>query len=192
MADKALSLAILVAMAALLLAGCDPVARHKFTTALLDGYPSLPSADQYFAYYTEQLALQQADAETAAETAVEEDGTSRSAHRPYEEKSCNDCHDKRKTIGLIVEKNRLCGVCHEDFVQGSVVHGPVAIGACLACHLPHSSRYPVLLKASVNDICGNCHTEKRLAEQLHETVRSRGMICVDCHDPHFSNSRYLL
>ena len=192
MADKAFFLAIFIAIASLLLAGCDPVARHKFTTALLDGYPSLPSPDEYFAYYSEQLALLQANAEAETETDADDGSKSRSVHRPYEEKSCNDCHDKRKTIGLIVPKDELCGMCHKDFVQGSVVHGPVAIGACLACHLPHSSEYSVLLKSSVNDICGNCHTEKRLAEQLHDTVRARGMICVDCHDPHFSNSRYLL
>ena len=192
MANKAFFLAIFVAVASLFLSGCDPVARHKFTTALLDGYPSLPSPDEYFAYYSEQLALQQASTEAEKETAVDEESKRRSSHLPYQEKSCNDCHDKRKTIGLIVPKNQLCGMCHEDFVQGSVVHGPVAIGACLACHLPHSSQYPALLKESVNNICGNCHTEKRLAEQLHETVGSRGMICVDCHDPHYSNSRYLL
>jgi len=192
MANKALYLAIFVAFFTVLLAGCDPVARHKFTTALLDGYPSMPSPDEYFAYYSDQLAQLQDAAETEADPGGDENNKSRSVHSPYDEKACNDCHDKRKTIGLIVPKRQLCGMCHEDFVQGSVVHGPVAIGACLACHLPHSSEHPALLKSSINSICGSCHTEGRLAEQLHDTVNSRGMICVECHDPHFSNSRYLL
>jgi len=129
MASKALCLFILVAMSALMLVGCDPVARHKFKTALLDGYPSLPSPDEYFTYYSEQLALLQSQEKEESEVG---EVSKRSVHLPYEEKSCNDCHDKRKTIGLALPKNQLCGMCHQDFIQGKVVHGPVAIGACLA------------------------------------------------------------
>ena len=192
MANKAFYTAIFIAISLFLLVGCDPVSRHKFTTALLDGYPRMPSADEYFSYYSDLRAEEHEVAKAEAETGDEGDNKSRSVHLPYDEKSCNDCHDKRKTIGLIVPKRQLCGTCHEDFVQGRVVHGPVAIGACLACHLPHSSEYPALLKSSVKDICNSCHTENRLAEQMHETVSSRDINCVDCHDPHFSNSRYLL
>ncbi|PLX91917.1 MAG: cytochrome C [Desulfuromonas sp.] len=191
MASKALLSVIFVAMITVLLVGCDPVARHKFKTALLDGYPSLPAPDEYFAHYSEQLALLQKQAEensVDAETQV----SKRSVHSPYEEKACSDCHDKQKNIGLVLPKNQLCGMCHQDFVQGKVVHGPVAIGACLACHLPHSSEHPSLLKQPVNIICNDCHTEGRLAERLHNTANTRGLICVDCHDPHFSNSRYFL
>lgn len=191
MANKALYILLALLATATLLAGCHPVARHKFKTALLDGYPSMPAPDEYFAYYADQLAQLQAAEEEGAEAADDEQNE-RSVHMPYGEKACKDCHDKSKTIGLIRPKEKLCSMCHEDFIQGKVVHGPVAVGACLACHLPHSSQYPLLLKASVNTICDSCHTEKRLAAPMHEKVSERGMICVDCHDPHFSNTRYFL
>jgi predicted CXXCH cytochrome family protein len=180
------------------LAGCsDPVARHRTLTTFFDGVPELKPVeqlcqdymgDQYREYYDEL------EARRAAGKEQDEAGRQRiiSKHKPFAEKNCNGCHDFKKTNMLLRPNDQLCFMCHTDFIKGAHVHGPVSVGDCLACHLPHDSVYPALLQESKNKICEKCHTEARVAVRMHEQVISHGMQCVDCHDPHSGNVRYFL
>jgi len=175
-------------LCAMLLTGCDTVSRHKVMSTLFDGYPSLPPADQYCAEYAE-LRLQEVAQEAAGETAK---ASKSSRHAPYDEKACRDCHDQEKPDGLRVPARELCFTCHQGFVKGRQVHGPVAVGDCLACHVPHTSANPSLLSAPVDKLCATCHQEARLAGALHVKVADRGLDCIECHDPHFSEVHYFL
>ena len=178
----------------LVLSGCDEVARHKVLTTIFEGVPSLPPADEFCVTYHEEemekYLARQAGKELAAKAAGEQAAASR--HKPFHEKKCLDCHDFKSAIGLLRPKLELCQMCHTNFIKGEFVHGPVGVGDCSACHLPHTSEHPSLLVLDKNGLCGKCHTEERLAVNMHKQVMVKGMNCVDCHDPHFGNSKYFL
>ena len=184
-----------VFLSCLLLAGCgDPVTRHKVLSTIFDGVPSLPPAGEICdAYYHERVAAEAAGLEILTEgaDAVQNKG---SLHKPYKEKNCNDCHSKNKNVnaGLMAPKRELCQVCHQDFIKGHNVHGPVAVGDCLACHFPHNSQYPSLLKADPDEVCATCHQESRLAAAMHDRFAVKTISCGECHDPHAGDARYFL
>ncbi len=181
-------------LACFLLASCDdPVTRHKVLSTIFDGVPTLPPAGEMCdEYYHERVAAEAAGVEM---TDTDEARQSRSSsHKPYKEKKCKDCHSKNKNInaGLIAPKRELCRVCHQDFIKGDNVHGPVAVGDCLACHLPHNSQYSSLLKEDPDKICATCHQESRLAAAMHDRFLMKTISCGECHDPHAGNARYFL
>ncbi|NDY41412.1 cytochrome C [Dissulfurirhabdus thermomarina] len=176
----------------MLAAACDPVTRHEVLSTVFDGVPELPPAEEMCEAYArrkvaEALAPPKSEAGEAAKPAER-----RSSHRPYAEKRCTDCHDFSTRVGLLHPRTELCFTCHKGFVRGPFVHGPVAVGDCLACHLPHTSPNPALLREDRTAICQRCHREERLAAALHRKVVEHGMNCVDCHDPHYGDARYFL
>ena len=190
-----------VALATIIIAalsGCsDPVSRHRTLSTFFDGVPNLPPVEQlceesmgdrYQEFYAD-LAARKAAGEVQD---TDEEHRIVSKHKPFAEKNCQGCHDFKKTNLLLRPEDQLCFMCHKDFIKGSYVHGPVSVGDCLACHLPHDSGYPALLQESKNKICEKCHTEERVAVRMHEQVISHGMQCVDCHDPHSGSVRYFL
>jgi predicted CXXCH cytochrome family protein len=177
---------VLALVALLMLCGCDQVSRHKALTTIFDGVPSLPPVEDLCQDYA---SAREFDASASEEKAAAKKGSS---HRPYAEKECSLCHKSSGDNALIVPRDQLCFVCHTDFIQGTNVHGPVSVGDCLACHNPHDSSDLFLLKADRSLICSRCHVEERLAMAMHNTLKERGMACVDCHDAHAGNNRYFL
>jgi predicted CXXCH cytochrome family protein len=185
----------LIAAAGLsLLTGCDPIARHKVLTTVFDGVPSLPPAEQICAEYADQKVTQLREELTGKKGGLAKNAEIRedSQHPPYAEKKCDSCHDKTKEGGTILPKKELCLMCHKDFFKGPFLHGPAAVGDCLACHLPHNSNHGPLLKVSKGEICGTCHRETRVASAMHDKVKAQHMVCVDCHNPHYGSSAYFL
>jgi predicted CXXCH cytochrome family protein len=185
---------ILLILFSLFLAGCDPVARHEALSTIFDGVPTLPPTEDLCKEYHEKRVAEEKAHIAAKKLPADDDEKTVLSHAPYDEKRCNDCHsaDKSTETGLIAPPRELCFVCHTDFIKGTFVHGPVAVGDCLACHVPHTSTFSPLLVLSRGEICGKCHREKRLASDMHNKVAARQMICIDCHDPHFGNARYFL
>jgi predicted CXXCH cytochrome family protein len=182
-----------IVLACLVLSGCNPVTRHKVLTTIFEGVPSLPPAEQLCMEYADKKVQDLRDELAGKKT----DGgpavlKTASVHRPYDEKRCDDCHDKSKEDGLVRPKKQLCAMCHPTYIQGLWVHGPTAVGECLSCHLPHNSNYVKLLKYDVTQVCSACHKETRLAEAMHNKVGAKQMNCVDCHDPHKGNSPFFL
>jgi predicted CXXCH cytochrome family protein len=89
-------------------------------------------------------------------------------------------------------KDKPCTACHEMAKSADTfVHGPIAVGECLACHAPHGSDEPQMLRAVGADLCQRCHVEMtaRLAEKrfTHEPVKED---CSTCHNPHASPRKY--
>lgn len=82
----------------------------------------------------------------------------------------------------------LCLSCHQGnlLVQQAAndtipLHGPVAAGECAACHFPHRSREPFLLRAPAAELCAKCHQ----TESLQTSHPDRGeRACIACHDAH--------
>lgn len=175
-------------------AGCDSVSRHKAVTTIFDGVPALPQPENLCdEYYLQRTAAEAAGRQLNAEGDLVS-AEQRSSHKPYAEKSCSDCHSSDKNVndGLIAPKRELCVVCHTNFITGLNVHGPVAVGDCLACHLPHSSNNLALLKEGPDEICAICHQEKRLAAAMHQRFVTKDISCGECHDPHSGDARYFL
>lgn len=109
--------------------------------------------------------------------------------------TCHQIHASQSSVPQGLESTKLCLSCHLEkraqIAQRS--HHPLNEGlmTCTNCHNPHGSETVSLLaKASVNDTCIECHTEKRgpfLWE--HEPVTDD---CTNCHNPHGSTQSRLL
>ncbi len=170
-------------------AGCDQATRHKVLSTIFDGVPSLPPVGDYCQDYAEQVIAARQKGEEESVMVAASRG---SAHKPYEEKKCQDCHAFQSGSGLILPREELCLHCHKGFGQGAHVHGPVSVGDCQTCHLPHNSPNKALLIVPDGELCGKCHQEPRLAAGMHEKVSAQQISCAQCHDPHAGDNRYFL
>jgi DmsE family decaheme c-type cytochrome len=78
---------------------------------------------------------------------------------------CTDCHNQHggfltRSLRATSAQDITCFKCHVDKVGPYVFeHPPVKTEGCVACHMPHGSSNPRLLKRSqVNLLCLECHT----------------------------------
>lgn len=111
---------------------------------------------------------------------------------------CANCHQVHVSADPVLTKitqTEVCLSCHKKKraeLHRASTH-PILEGkvACSDCHNPHGSNGPTLLVgATLNETCYNCHAEKRgpfLWE--HEPVRED---CATCHKPHGSVHESLL
>lgn len=112
--------------------------------------------------------------------------------------ACASCHSIHKPQDRVLEKatqKEVCLGCHT--AQRSGMHKisahPLADGlmSCSDCHAAHGGQSdPLLVKASVNETCFQCHAEKRgpfLWE--HPPVQED---CGNCHEPHGSVHKPML
>ena len=114
--------------------------------------------------------------------------------------ACSDCHNPMAqqspdNLTARSSSSKTCFTCHPqqrmEFRKRS--HMPLHEGkiACADCHAPHGSVTEPLLRAdSVNQLCYQCHADKRgpfLWE--HPPVIDN---CLNCHKPHGSNHEALL
>ena len=111
--------------------------------------------------------------------------------------ACNDCHsihgggDKN----LKAAQPELCFGCHKNIkvMVNKQSHHPIKEGRmnCTSCHNPHGGFGEKMIKAdSVNDLCYECHTEKRGPFRWeHPPVVEN---CLNCHQVHGSNHNYML
>lgn len=91
--------------------------------------------------------------------------------RPYRHRvnenllQCSDCHNVHggflaRQLRTSNAQDQVCFKCHTD-TKGPFVyeHLPVKTEGCVACHMPHGSTNPRLLRVSqVNLLCLQCHT----------------------------------
>ncbi len=78
---------------------------------------------------------------------------------------CTDCHNQHggfltKQLRATAAQDAVCFKCHVDKTGPFVFeHPPVKTEGCVACHTPHGSANPRLLKRSqMNLLCLECHT----------------------------------
>lgn len=107
---------------------------------------------------------------------------------------CSDCHNahggfENKQTRLGIGADASCVKCHTD-KQGPFVfeHAPLKVEGCAACHTPHGSANPRLLKRhQVRQLCLECHSG--ITDQLSDgptggphdqrTLLQRN--CTACH-----------
>ena len=174
-------------LAALLLAlGCSELTARNITSLVFDGVPAPPPPDTYCAPW---LAAKQAPLSSSRSSATPA-APKGSVHLPYQEKRCDDCHDKTKEEGLVAPRGKLCFICHDSIIKGAFVHGPAGTGDCLACHQPHDSTLPRLLSKEPSKLCVHCHQEARVSPKIHDKSAELKIPCYDCHNPHVGSNRY--
>lgn len=114
---------------------------------------------------------------------------------------CSDCHNahggfESKQAKLAVGADASCVKCHAD-KQGPFAfeHAPLKTEGCSACHTPHGSSNPKMLRrANVRQLCMECHTTLSNAEPgapqaPHDQRTARYNNCTVCHTKiHGSNS----
>ncbi len=114
--------------------------------------------------------------------------------------ACTECHGvhsfkSNKAQLKTTTDTETCVRCHKSERAKSMraSHHPVREGkmGCASCHNPHDGARPKMLKAdSANELCYQCHTEKRGPFAFeHAPVRED---CISCHEPHGTNHPRLL
>ncbi|MDI6871076.1 MAG: cytochrome c3 family protein [Bacillota bacterium] len=108
--------------------------------------------------------------------------------------ACGSCHParvperagRRSFAGLAVYRE----VRHADPRRGAVWPGATAApGQCTACHDPHGTPDPWLLRARSGTVCYPCHPKPDSPENLwtgEKTFRrsAHAEVCLECHNPH--------
>lgn len=115
--------------------------------------------------------------------------------------SCHSVHKAKSPEKLLIRRTEkeTCLSCHTQqqraqFQRSTHLfmdeHRKTLIG-CSTCHNPHGTETPKMIKAlSVNDLCYQCHTEKRGPFLWqHPPVQEN---CLNCHTQHGSNNASLL
>lgn len=126
-------------------------------------------------------------------------------HRKKDRELCRDCHQPirpdRHRFQPTSKSQDACVRCHKTFASEhpkrkawTFVHGPVAVGDCLACHNPHGSNHRFLLSQPEGQSCLTCHRDishpKPPHPGLHKPV-SQGK-CLTCHAAHGSSAQHML
>ena len=107
---------------------------------------------------------------------------------------CRQCHTTLvgNNLPTAPAERGVCATsgCHTPFVEKhEFVHGPVALGDCTTCHVPHSSDQSHLLAMAEARLCGGCHTALLTCPS---TSAAEGRSCATCHNAHGGESHYLL
>ncbi len=78
---------------------------------------------------------------------------------------CTDCHNQHggfltRALRSTSAQDTVCFKCHADKAGPfAFEHAPVKTEGCVACHIPHGSSNPRLLRRSqINLLCLECHT----------------------------------
>jgi len=159
--------------------GCGAQTRRKVLTTLFDGVPS-----------PKEETGAESSATPSRAAAAKQSLPAPTEHEPYRAKSCGECHVVAAANGLVAPKTEICLRCHDFKPDKKYLHPPFESGECLECHDPHSSRYPRLLRAAVEGVCGGCHDAETLAGvAAHKDTRGA---CTSCHDPHGSDKEHFL
>jgi predicted CXXCH cytochrome family protein len=113
----------------------------------------------------------------------------------YGDNSCLACHSPHAgdRAGLLKGKERyICGSCHQGTIQqaeqAAYAHplSRPAANACGNCHALHGSNHPAMVKAPVNTVCIECHTDHELfthpiGERVFDPRTGQMMTCASCH-----------
>jgi predicted CXXCH cytochrome family protein len=208
------TLAIVGLAAAGLLAGCSSSTRQRLLEIFFDEPPTVEKAQPSSAVPERPRTLRR-------KALPEPEPVVRYRHPPFEARECGSCHALKGTQSfsrtvlatsieekpmrgtgprLLMPPERLCFECHDDKSPEALreagatkVHGPVEARECIACHDPHQSPYPKMLKAgpAVADLCLTCHDRSDvMANEVHdEDAIEAG--CTSCHDPHAGEEPYM-
>ena len=100
--------------------------------------------------------------------------------------ACTNCHNPHggfltRQLRSTASQDVLCFNCHTDKAGPFAhEHAPVKTEGCVACHMPHGSPNPRLLRRSqVNLLCLECHT--LTVDQIAPATPTKYQACTLCH-----------
>jgi predicted CXXCH cytochrome family protein len=166
-------LAILIVITTI---SCAPETRYKVLSFFFDGVPN-PEKIGEFPKDTLDKSQPQLESTKSKQLTI-------NIHKPYEDRTCETCHEVKNSFKLISKEPDLCYNCHESQEKDyKFVHGPVASGYCTECHNPHSSEYAKLIIKDDQNLCYKCHQKSDvMANEIHADIGITK--CWDCHNPH--------
>jgi predicted CXXCH cytochrome family protein len=169
---------------------CSPSTRYQVLTFLFDGVPPPPGVEPHpddepqepervISTFARSLRGIEGAAERAAPPPL-----ILSVHQPYLDRKCSECHDMSTGTFDIAHDATLCDRCHADQrKEQDWDHGPINLGTCVPCHVPHQSTHKRLLYKAVPDLCYTCHVDVESGVAEYHDVPNLSD-CVACHDPH--------
>ena len=111
--------------------------------------------------------------------------------------SCHRIHAATDAVRTRIGQSETCVACHGDVATAMLMRSshPMREGqlVCADCHDPHGGPHGgdgLLQRPSQNDICFDCHAEKRGPFLWEHPPASED--CGICHEPHGSNQPGLL
>ena len=173
-------LAVVSCVALILLWGCaTPEQKYRWLSFFFDGVPD-PNAPVIPG--------------TPDARALRELGVNYFVHQPYDEGNCKACHGAvTATRAMLSPDSSVCLSCHEQVSQQyPVMHGPVAVGACLQCHRPHEARFRHLLRDADTRLCDQCHDRDLLLGPVPPAHQDPERGCLECHVGHGASEHNLL
>lgn len=172
---------LIISLIVMLLHGCsDPVKRYRILSFFFDGVPQ-PGITEPTLTGGEQKIESNLPEKKPLHIPAE--------HGPYAARMCSGCH-RKDTNELIMPTERLCFYCHNMDIEKKWLHGPIAAGGCRVCHMPHSSGYAYMLVSEPREFCLYCHDRADILK--NDVHRYSELGCLDCHDAHTGNDRFLL
>jgi len=179
---------------ALFAVSCNPHTSHALLSFFFDGVPEpepqRQSQDTVRVVSAQQVNLLAGQIQHFQDTTVTT--LNLTLHPDYQKKACNKCHEMEHSYRLKNRQPKLCYQCHKPFESRfSHLHGPVAAGFCLACHVPHKSINKALVKMPVQRICRHCHEAGDVNKnEAHKKTSATN--CLQCHDAHGGETVNLL
>lgn len=172
----------------LLINGCSSSSSDNVVKFFFDGVPNPDSSSEN----SEQLTVPDSTLNNQDNSSPRTITPIVLFHVPYQEKSCNSCHDSGISHKTMMKLPELCYQCHDDFSKDyKSLHYPVEEGDCTTCHNPHQSKNSSLLIKPTGELCEDCHDlNQLLTGDVHEGIDKDE--CMDCHNPHGSNDEFLL
>ncbi len=188
---RSLVVAAFASLACLVAAACSPVARYRVLSTVFDGVPPPPGVEVRSdspipTTAVENISvLQQSLRQLRAEKApLELKPTILSVHQPVADHKCAECHNVDRLDSGLRHDATLCDKCHLDQrKEEGWDHGPINLGTCIPCHVPHRSQYEHLLAEAVPQVCLNCHESLSPEASDYHRVENFNE-CTACHDPH--------
>ena len=82
--------------------------------------------------------------------------------------------------------------CHSQIKSAKIIHGPVGVNACDACHdIKDVAKHTFTLKRPKAELCTYCHEfSMKGLPVVHKPVQEGE--CLGCHDPHGGRSKSLV
>lgn len=112
-----------------------------------------------------------------------------SYHPSVENDKCSTCHDGNAKLTKSDTVSNVCERCHKQVDKSKVLHGPVAMGLCAACHDSHGSTEDSFLRIPYKALCEDCHNQP-VGEKHHKIAGDSA--CIKCHDPHGSSKPFMI
>ena len=124
-----------------------------------------------------------------------------SVHGPVKANGCYLCHAPvMKTHQFtLAQTPKVCLECHDElgdqslFSSHTLKHEAIdPKQSCLACHAPHASSHPHLLKLkekkfkTTKDLCLSCH-QKKISSHAHPIPAEA--LCTQCHNFHYGKPK---